>query len=73
MKHKKLSPVEAIIYEKYGDKGLHVYAVCDGKKTGNEIIKETGVTQILMAEILDFMDQQGIIKLEYHPGSSGPS
>ncbi len=63
-----LSPVEKIISEKYGDLGLTVYALIDGQRTAEEIMKETGLTEAKLVEILDFMDEQGIIKLDYPKG-----
>ncbi|MEM4359386.1 MAG: hypothetical protein QXT45_02535 [Candidatus Bilamarchaeaceae archaeon] len=60
-----LTSVEKIIKEKYGDVGLQVYALIDGERTAEEIMKEVGITESKLIEILDFMDKQGIIKLEY--------
>jgi hypothetical protein len=68
----ELSPVEKIISDKYGDIGLRVYALIDGQRTAEEIMRETGLTEPKLVEILDFMDEQGIIKLDY-PKSGGPS
>ncbi|MGV8176779.1 MAG: hypothetical protein ACP5NX_03200 [Candidatus Bilamarchaeaceae archaeon] len=61
----ELSPVEKIIKEKYGEVGIKVYALIDGQRTAEEIMKETGITEAKLVEILDFMDKEGIIKLEY--------
>ncbi|MFH1785835.1 MAG: hypothetical protein ABH842_05385 [Candidatus Micrarchaeota archaeon] len=66
----ELSPVEKIISDKYGDVGLRVYALIDGQRTAEEIMRETGLTEPKLVEILDFMDEQGIIKLDYPKGSS---
>lgn len=63
-----LSPVEKIISDKYGEVGLKVYALIDGQRTAEEIMKETGLTQTKLGEVLDFMDEQGIIKLDYPKG-----
>jgi len=68
-----LSPVEKIIFGKYGDVGLKVYALIDGQRTAEEIMRETNLTEQKLVEILDFMDEQGIIKLDYPKGGSGPS
>jgi hypothetical protein len=62
-----LTPVEKIIKEKYGDVGITVYTLIDGQRTAEEIMKQTGLTESKLVEILDFMDEEGIIKLEY-PG-----
>ncbi len=63
-----LSPVEKIISDKYGDLGIQVYALIDGQRTAEEIMRETGLTESKLVEILDFMDEQGIIKLDYPKG-----
>jgi len=70
-----LSPVEKIISDKYGDIGLRVYTLIDGQRTAEEIMVDTGLTEAKLVEILDFMDEQGIIKLDYPKGggASGPS
>lgn len=63
----ELSPVERIIKGKYGDVGIKVYTLIDGQRTAEEIMKETGLSESKLVEMLDFMDEEGIIKLEY-PG-----
>lgn len=63
-----LSPVEKIISDKYGDIGLRVYTLIDGQRTAEEIMRDTGLTETKLVEILDFMDEQGIIKLDYPKG-----
>ncbi len=63
-----LSPVEKIISDKYGDIGLRVYTLIDGQRTAEEIMRDTGLTEAKLVEILDFMDAQGIIKLDYPKG-----
>ncbi len=60
-----LTPIEKIIKNKYGDIGLQVYTLIDGQKTAEEIMNETGLSESKLIEILDFMDEQGIIKLDY--------
>jgi hypothetical protein len=67
----ELSPVEKIIIDKYGDLGIRVYALIDGQRTAEEIMSETGLTEAKLVEILDFMDEQGIIKLDYPKGGPG--
>ncbi|MFH1393558.1 MAG: hypothetical protein ABII71_01925 [Candidatus Micrarchaeota archaeon] len=67
-----LSPVEKIIKDKYGDTGLRVYALIDGARTAEEIMNDTGLTESKLVEILDFMDAQGIIKLDYPKGKPPP-
>jgi len=63
--------VEKTIRDKYGDIGLQVYTLIDGQRTAEEIMQETGLDEAKLVEILDFLDEQGIIKLEY-PGGRGP-
>ncbi len=59
-----LSPIEKIIFDKYGASGVKVYNLIDGQRTAEEILKQTGVTEVKLIEILEFLDKQGIIKLE---------
>ena len=59
-----LSPLEKILYDKYGIVGVKIYNLIDGEKTAEEILKSTGVSEAQLVEILEFMDEQGIIKLE---------
>jgi len=59
-----LSPLEKTIYEKYGNSGVRIYNMIDGEKTAEEILKETHVSEAKLVEILEFMDERGIIKLE---------
>lgn len=63
-----LSPGERKIKAKYGETGIEVYNLIDGQRTAEEIMKDTGVTEKKLIEMLDFMEKEGIIKLE-HPGS----
>ncbi|MBU0586559.1 transcriptional regulator [Candidatus Micrarchaeota archaeon] len=63
---KGLNPVEKTIKEKYGEAGLKVYALIDGQKTAEEIMREVGISEAKLIEMLEFMEKQGIIKLE-HP------
>lgn len=59
-----LSPLEKILYDKYGVVGVRIYNLIDGEKTAEEILRATGVSEARLVEILEFMDEQGIIKLE---------
>ncbi len=59
-----LSPLEKILYDKHGSLGVRIYNLIDGEKTAEEILRETGVSEAKLVEILEFMDEQGIIKLE---------
>ncbi len=62
-----LSPLEKIIHDKYGEIGVQVYNLIDGEKTAEEILRQTGVSEAKLVEILEFMDEQGVIKLEKPP------
>lgn len=68
-----LSPLEKILDDKYGELGVRIYNLIDGEKTAEEILKETGVSEARLVEILEFMDEQGIIKLEKPPEKEEPS
>ncbi len=59
-----LTPIEKMIKEKFGDVGVKVYNLIDGERTAEEILKETGISEVKLIEILEFLDTQGIIKLE---------
>ncbi|MFH1470381.1 MAG: hypothetical protein ABIF01_01415 [Candidatus Micrarchaeota archaeon] len=59
-----LSPLEKIIYGRFGREGVEVYNLIDGEKTAEEILRETGISETKLVEILEFMDDEGIIKLE---------
>ncbi len=73
MKIKKLlSSVEKIIYDKYGKIGLIIYHSCDGKN-GTEIMKKTGVNKSKLVEVLDFLNEQGIIGLHHKDHKFSPS
>lgn len=65
-----LSPLEKIIYEKYGQVGVRIYNLIDGEKTAEEILRETGVSEAKLVEVLEFMDEEGIIKLEKPEGEA---
>ena len=59
-----LSEVERKIYERFGEVGVKVYNLIDGERTAEEILKETGISELKLIEILEFLDENGIIKLE---------
>ncbi len=59
-----LSPLEKVLYKKYGQVGVKIYGLIDGEKTAEEILRQTGVSEAKLVEILEFMDEKGIIKLE---------
>jgi len=63
---KELTPVDKIIYDKYGKIGLEVYNRIDGVRTAEQIMAEVGISEEKLVEILNFLEEKGIIKLE-HP------
>jgi transcription initiation factor IIE alpha subunit len=68
-----LSPLEKVLYRKHGSIGVRIYNLIDGEKTAEEILRETGVSEAKLVEILEFMDEQGIIKLEKPEEKAPPS
>ena len=68
-----LSAAERKIKERFGEKGLRVYSLVDGKRTAEQIMNEAGVSEDELVEILDFMDEEGIIKLDYPAQTRKPS
>ncbi|MCX6771511.1 MAG: hypothetical protein NTX79_05650 [Candidatus Micrarchaeota archaeon] len=67
-----LSPLEKVLYRKHGSIGVRIYNLIDGEKTAEEILRETGVSEAKLVEILEFMDEQGIIKLEKPEEKAAP-
>ncbi|MDO8339398.1 MAG: hypothetical protein Q7T16_01960 [Candidatus Burarchaeum sp.] len=67
-----LSPLEKTIYKKFGKIGLNVYNLIDGEKTAEEILQDTGIGEVKLVEILEFMDKEGIIRLEKPGGEEKP-
>jgi hypothetical protein len=61
---KTLTPVEKKVYNKFGKKGVKVYSLIDGEKTAEEILKEAKINDVQLIEILEYLDNEGIIKLE---------
>jgi hypothetical protein len=58
------TPLEKKLYNKFGDDGLYAYSMIDEFKTPREILKQTGMSEERLREIIEFMKQEGIIKLE---------
>ncbi len=59
-----LNTAERMIKERFGELGLKVYALIDGTRTTQEIMDETGVSDTKLVEILNFLEERGIIKME---------
>lgn len=71
-----LSPLEKLIHDKYGPAGLKVYELIDGERTAEDILNETGLSESKLVEVLEFMNEQGIIKLDRplrNPASPPPA
>ena len=66
-----LNTAERMIKERFGDVGLKVYTLIDGSRTTQEIMDETGVSDTKLVEILNFLEDRGIIKMEERERSSG--
>ena len=63
---------ERIIQKRYGTLGIRVYSLIDGKKTAEEIMRKLNMVESKFLEILTFMEQSGIIMLNY-PGMKNPN
>lgn len=59
------SVIESIIREKYGELGVRVYSLIDGQRNTEQISSMTGVQESKLVEMLNFMEQEGIIKMRY--------
>lgn len=65
----RLGAVEKVIFDRYGKQGLNVYKLVNGTAMASEIMRKTGLGERQLVEILDFMDNQGIITLNHSSGS----
>jgi len=65
MEQNRHNQAEKIIFDRYGEQGLEVYELIDGKTPVAEILLRTGLSDPKLFEILDFMDAKGIIRLDY--------
>ncbi|MDD5096142.1 MAG: hypothetical protein PHY95_01370 [Candidatus ainarchaeum sp.] len=68
-----LTPSEKAIKDRYGETGLMVYSFIDGQRTAEQIMREAGVTEAQLIEMLDFMEKKGIIRLEHPERKRAPS
>jgi len=64
-----LSPAEKEIWNKFGEAGLLIYKLIDGQKTAKEILRNTALEESKLIEILDFMDERGMINLAFPAGT----
>jgi DNA-binding Lrp family transcriptional regulator len=58
------TPMEKKLYNKFGDDGLYAYSLIDEFKTPRDIVKQTGMSEERLREIIKFMREEGIIRLE---------
>ncbi len=54
-----------VISDHYGNSGVKVYELIDGRRSILEISKQAGIGQQKVVEIIKFMENEGIIKLDY--------
>lgn len=64
---------EKKIHDKYGEIGLKVYKAIDGHKNAEQILRETGISETKLVEMLEFMNTNKIIKLERPKKPATPS
>jgi len=62
--HVPKTPLEKKLYEKFGDAGLSAYSLIDEFKTPRDILQQTKMSEEELIKILEFMNNEGIIKLE---------
>ena len=58
------TPLEKKLYEKFGNEGLDAYFMIDEFKTPKDILRETKMSEEQLIRILEFMNNEGIIRLE---------
>jgi len=54
-----------VVASKYGAEGLSVYLLIDGKRTAEDIMDELGISESKILHILDFMKDEGLIRLDH--------
>jgi len=64
----KTQVYERKLREEFGEKGVKIYRLIDGRKNAEQIMKEVGVNEDTIIKVFEFMEKEGMIKLE-HPGS----
>jgi|GEM_PF-2535716 len=58
------TPLEKKLYERFGEAGLNVYSLIDESKTPRDILNQTKMSEEELVKILEFMNAEGIIRLE---------
>ena len=62
---KKEKQIQKFISSRYGEHGLRVYELIDGKTPATEILTKAKVSESELVDILDFLDEHGIIRLNF--------
>jgi hypothetical protein len=65
-----LTPAEMIVHDKYGEQGVLIFRLIDGKRSVADVAKESGATQDRVMEVLKYLDEVGLISLG-GPGAGG--
>jgi SpoVK/Ycf46/Vps4 family AAA+-type ATPase len=60
----ELTSIEKMIYDAYGEIGVEVYRKMDGVRTAEDIMREVGIGEEKFFEILNFLEENEIIKIE---------
>jgi hypothetical protein len=58
-----LTPAEMIVHDKYGEQGVLIFRLIDGKRSVAEVAKESGTSQDKVMEVLKYLDEVGLISL----------
>jgi chemotaxis protein histidine kinase CheA len=58
-----LTPAEMIVHDKYGEEGVLIFRLIDGKRSVADVAKESGATQDKVMEVLKYLDEVGLISL----------
>ncbi len=58
-----LTPAEMIVHDKYGEQGVLIFRLIDGKRSVADVAKESGATQDKVMEVLKYLDEVGLISL----------
>jgi hypothetical protein len=58
-----LTPAEMIVHDKYGEQGVLVFRLIDGKRSVADVAKESGASQDKVMEVLKYLDEVGLISL----------
>ncbi len=59
-----MSDTEKKVFKKYGEIGLKVLGLIDGKRTIAKIAKEAGISEAMVSDVLNYMKEVGMIKYQ---------